>query len=259
MTAASTGAGASGEVVSARPRKPGPVHSDRRLGERHLHQYKRHWCWRRYSSLCQLSHAPERRRAFGRHIRNAPPATGGTITVNAEQVALNSQAVITADTNGIAPAGTIDINTGSLAINSGGQIRSSSGDATEPLRALALSPTAAPTLTGGTITVQGQTGAGSQADSVTIDGAGSGIFTQSTGNRPGGDINILTSGSVTMTNGASISASSTGAGNAGNIQINAGNLLAMTNSTVTTEANQASGGAIKITTTPAARCSSPIA
>ena len=85
---------------------------------------------------------------------------------------------------------------------------------------------------------------------MTIDGAGSGIFTQSTGNRPGGDINILANGSVTMTNGATISASSTGAGNAGNIQINAGNQFAMTNSSVTTEAHQASGGAIKITTTP---------
>ena len=46
---------------------------------------------------------------------------------------------------------------------------------------------------------------------MTIDGSGSGIFTQSTGNRPGGDINILANGSVTMTNGATISASSTGA------------------------------------------------
>ncbi len=176
----------------------------------------------------------------------ATSATGGTITVNAEHVAVNSQAVITADTNGIAPAGTVDINTGSLAINSGGQIRSSSSAEQSLIRAL----TAAPTLTGGTITVQGRAGAGSLADSVTIDGAGSGIFTQSTGNRPGGDINILASGSVNLTNGATISASSTGAGNAGNIQINAGNQFAMTNSTVTTEANQASGGAIKITTTP---------
>jgi large exoprotein involved in heme utilization and adhesion len=83
-----------------------------------------------------------------------------------------------------------------------------------------------------------------------IDGAGSGVFTESTGTRPGGDINILTSQSVAMTNGAHISASSTGAGNAGNIHINAGNQLAMNSSSVTTEANKASGGAIKITTTP---------
>jgi large exoprotein involved in heme utilization and adhesion len=105
-------------------------------------------------------------------------------------------------------------------------------------------------LTGGTITIQGRTGTGSQADTVTMDGAGSGVFTESTGTRPGGDINLLTSQSVTMTNGATVSASSTGTGNAGNIQINAGNQLAMNSSSVTTEANQASGGAIKITTTP---------
>jgi filamentous hemagglutinin family protein len=180
----------------------------------------------------------------------APSATGGMITVNAEHVAVNSQAVITAETNGIAPAGIIDINTGTLTINSGGQIRSSSGAETEQVSAFALSSTGAPPLTGGTITVQGQSGNGSQADSVAIDGAGSGVFTESTGSRTGGDINLLTSQSVTMTNGASISASSTGTGNAGNININAGNQLNMTNSTVTTEATKASGGAIKITTTP---------
>jgi filamentous hemagglutinin family protein len=177
-------------------------------------------------------------------------ATGGSITINAEHVAVNSQGLITADTNGIAPAGTVDINTGTLAINSGGQIRSSSGAETEQVSLFALSSTAAPSLTGGTISIQGQAGNGSQADSVTIDGAGSGIFTESTGTRPGGDINVLASQSVAMTNDARISASSTGTGNAGNIQINAGNQLAMNNSSVTTEANQASGGAIKITTTP---------
>ena len=124
----------------------------------------------------------------------APSATGGIITVNAEQVALNSQAVITSDTNGIAPAGVIDINTGTFAISNGGQIRSSSGAETQQVSAFAFSSTAAPSLTGGTITIQGQTGTGSQADTVTVDGGGSGIFTQSSGNRPGGDINMLASG-----------------------------------------------------------------
>jgi large exoprotein involved in heme utilization and adhesion len=177
-------------------------------------------------------------------------AAGGTITLNADHVALTGQGSITAETNGIAPAGVVDINTGTLAINSGGQIQSSSGAETEQVSALAFS-LAAPTLTGGTISIQGQNGNGSQADSVTINGAGSGVFTQSTGSRPGGDINILTGQSVGLTNGASVSASSTGTGNAGNVQINAGNLFAMTNSKVTTEANQSSGGAIKITTNPA--------
>ena len=145
----------------------------------------------------------------------------------------------------------VDINTGSLR-RSTAAVRSEAAaePKSEQVSAFALSPTAAPSLTGGTITIQGRTGTGSQADSVTIDGAGSGIFTESTGSRPGGDINILTSQSVAMTNGASISASSTGPGTAGNININAGNQFAMTNSTVTTEANQSGGGAIKITTNP---------
>ena len=177
----------------------------------------------------------------------AASATGGTITINAGHVAVNTGGVITAETNGIAPAGSIDINTGTLAIDTGGQIRSSSGAETLQLRSFATSQASAP-LTGGTITIDGRTGNGSQADSVTIDGAGSGIFTQSSGSRPGGDINLMTSGSVTMTNGASISASSTGAGNAGNVQINSGNQFAMTNSSVTTEASQSGGGTIKITT-----------
>jgi filamentous hemagglutinin family protein len=182
----------------------------------------------------------------------ASSATGGTITVDAQNVALNTQGLITADTNGIAPAGVIDINTNTLAINSGGQIGSSSGAETEQVSVFALSSTAAPSLTGGTISIQGQSGNGSQANSVTIDGSGSGIFTESTGSRPGGDINLLTSQSVGMTNGAEISASSTGTGNAGNIDVTAGNLFAMTNSKMTTEANKASGGSIKVTTNPAA-------
>jgi len=64
-------------------------------------------------------------------------------------------------------------------------------------------------LTGGTITIQGRTGAGSQADTVTIDGIGRGSLQE----RPApasGDIHIAASGSVSMTNGATMSASSTG-------------------------------------------------
>jgi large exoprotein involved in heme utilization and adhesion len=250
MTAASTGPGASGEVVVQGLESPAQstlidgsgsgiftnTSGTGTGGDIHL-----------FANTVTLQNGGELSAATS---GSASSATGGTITVSANQVALKNQAVITADTNGIAPAGSIDINTDSLAINSGGQIRSSSGAETEQVSALAFSLSAAPTLTGGTISIQGQAGNGSQADSVTIDGAGSGIFTQSTGSRPGGDINILTSQSVGMTNGSTISASSTGTGNAGNIQINAGNLLAMNSSSITTEANQASGGAIKITTTP---------
>ena len=175
----------------------------------------------------------------------SPSATGGTININANQVQMNSGGVITADTNGIAPAGVVDINTTSLAISGGGQIRSSSGAETQQLRTFAVSPTTASPLTGGTITVQGQSGNGSVADSVTIDGADSGIFTQSTGSRPGGNINILGSQSVALSNGASISASSTGAGGGGSININGVNFSSNA-STVSSSATQGTGGNINI-------------
>ncbi len=53
-----------------------------------------------------------------------------------------------------------------------------------------------------------------------------------------------------VVDGGAISTSTEFTGNAGNIQINAGNQFTMTNSSVTTEADAASGGAIKISTTP---------
>jgi filamentous hemagglutinin family protein len=99
----------------------------------------------------------------------------------------------------------------------------------------------------GSVTIEGTL---SPAQSVLIDGAGSGIFTNTQSTGAGGNISV-NANSVTMNNGSSVSASSSGLGATGNIQINAGNLFAMTNkSSVTTEANQASGGTIKITTTP---------
>jgi filamentous hemagglutinin family protein len=100
--------------------------------------------------------------------------------------------------------------------------------------------------TAGTVTVEGMA---SSAHSVSIDGQGSGILTDTQSTGSGGSI-FVDATTVTMTNGASITASSTGPGNTGNIQINAGNQFWMTNSTVTTEANQSGGGAIKITTNP---------
>ena len=98
----------------------------------------------------------------------------------------------------------------------------------------------------GDITVQGLA---SPANSVLIDGSGSGIFTNTRSTGAGGNI-VVNGNSVALQNGSHISSSSTGTGNAGNVTINAGNQFAMTNSTVTTEANQSGGGAIKITTNP---------
>ena len=98
----------------------------------------------------------------------------------------------------------------------------------------------------GTVAVQGLA---SPAQSVLIDGAGSGILTTTSGTGGGGNI-VVNANAVTLQNGAQISSSSIGKGTAGNINVNAGNQFTMTNSSVTTEASQSSGGAIKITTNP---------
>lgn len=131
----------------------------------------------------------------------------------------------------------------------------------------------------GNITVRGTDGT---AQSILIDGAGTGIFTDAEGNGAGGDINLFantvtlqnggtlsakTSGAeatatggsitvhatdhVTITDGSSITASSTGPGNAGDIKIDAGQTFVATNSenAVTTRADDASGGNITLIAT----------
>jgi len=192
-----------------------------------------------------------------------PAGTGGNISLIAGQsVNISNGAAVSASTTGPGNAGNVLIKASAVAISGGGSITAASTGAGNA----------------GTVTIQG---INSPANSLFIDGAGSGVFTTTSDTGTGGNITIdantitlqnggtlsaKTSGTaasavggtitveapnaVTLTNGASITASSTGPGNTGNIQINAGNQFNMTNSTVTTEANQSGGGIIKITTNP---------
>jgi filamentous hemagglutinin family protein len=167
--------------------------------------------------------------------------SGGNITVSATDNVLLSGTMLdgtpsgvfsrtTATDPGSGNGGNILFQANSVSIQNGAQISASSSG----------------TGAAGTVTVESVS---SQAQSILIDGSGSGIFTTTSSTGTGGNITV-DANAVNMTNGASITASSTGPGNTGNIQINAGNQLAMRNSTVTTEANQSGGGAIKITTNP---------
>jgi filamentous hemagglutinin family protein len=135
-------------------------------------------------------------------------------------------------------AGNINITTGSLLMGAGSQINSGTTN----------------TGRGGDITIYA-------TDTISLsgslsDGSPVGVFSRTIGTEPGsgsgGNIALTAGQSVTISDGASISASSTGPGNTGNIQINAGNQFTMANSTVTTDADHASGGNIKITTSPEA-------
>jgi filamentous hemagglutinin family protein len=162
------------------------------------------------------------------------PGPGGTITVRgAENVTIESGSrVLTSADEGQGPAGNILFETQHLTMNGGSVLRSQS---------FTLS-----TGNAGSVTVQGIS---SPAESVLIDGEGSGIFTNTEGPGSGGNI-FVNANSVTLQNGAQVTSSSTGPGIAGDITINAGNQFAMTNSAVTTEADQSSGGFIKISTNP---------
>jgi hypothetical protein len=211
------------------------------------------------------------------HVRADTLATGpgGSIEVHgAHAVTLKSNSVMSASAldsgQGISgpfgSAGTILLESQQLTMQGGSVLRAadlplSRGDA-------------------GSITVRGTDGS---AQSILIDGAGTGIFTDAEGNGAGGNINLFanavtlqnggtlsatTSGTVptatggtitvdatnTLTmNRASIKASSTGIADAGSIDLIAMNGFTMQNSTVTTQAGQgAGGGNIKVTTSPSA-------
>jgi filamentous hemagglutinin family protein len=162
----------------------------------------------------------------------------GNVTVTGPAITLDAGAISTT-TEFAGSAGTVMIKTNSLTVQNGGQIASSSVIVED-----------IPAGSAGNITIQGQ-GLARPAQSVLIDGAGSGIFTDTQGTGAGGNI-ALDANSVTLQNSAHVSSSSTGTGKAGDIAINAGNQFTMTNSSITTEADGASGGAIKITTNPGA-------
>jgi filamentous hemagglutinin family protein len=158
---------------------------------------------------------------------------GGNIGLFANSVSLHNGGTLSATTSGLASSatgGVITLDANTVTLKSGGTMTAASSGAGAA----------------GDITVQGPA---SPAQSVLIDGSGSGILTkaESTGN--GGNI-FVDANSVVLQNGAQLTSSSTGTGMAGDIAITAGNRFAMTTGKVTTEASKSSGGAVKITTNP---------
>ncbi|MEW6245597.1 MAG: filamentous hemagglutinin N-terminal domain-containing protein [Nitrospirota bacterium] len=189
---------------------------------------------------------------------SATSATGGTITVEGSQVQLDTGAVVTAETSGPADAGNILIKADTFSMTGGATVTANSTGSGAA----------------GTVTIEGTA---SPAQSIVIDGTGSGIFTTTSGTGAGGDmdlfadtvtlqnggtlsatstgtaatavggtIGITATESVSLTGGASIAASSSGPADAGNIAIDAGNSFFMQDSSVTTSATQASGGDISV-------------
>lgn len=231
----------------------------------------------------------------GLPLDTRPSGPAGTVTIQgltgpADSVLIDGAGSgISTTTVGTGAGGSINISVHSLTVQNGGTLSAaSSGTAPSATGGTILVNADTVTLaTGGTMTAA-STGLGasgevvvqglaSPAQSIVIDGAGSGIFTNTSGTGPGGDIHLsansvtlqnggilsaTTSGTspsaiggsisvnatdgVTMTNGGSITASSSGPGNAGNISIDAGQQLLMQDSSITTQATQAGGGNINI-------------
>ena len=145
----------------------------------------------------------------------APAATGGTITIAATDVQLSNGALITAQTTGAGNAGNILVKADSVSITDGAQLTSSSSLRQTPFfDGEAIPP---PTGNAGNVTIQGLA---SPAQSVLIDGAGSGIFTDTEGAGAGGNI-FVNANSVTLQNSGTLSAATSGTNNGGDIQVDA--------------------------------------
>ncbi|MEY4704804.1 MAG: hypothetical protein RL042_1006 [Nitrospirota bacterium] len=189
----------------------------------------------------------------------------GHITITAPSVMVENGGGISTSTSLLGNAGTITVNTNNLQLLSGGHITSSS---------LVEFPEAPPSGAAGTVAIQGLA---TPAQSVLIDGFGSGIFTDTEGTGAGGNI-FVNANTVTLQNGGTLSAttagtsstatggtilieanqvqlnngglittSTTGAGAGGSITIGAGSTFASNASTVSSTAAQAQGGDITIT------------
>ena len=206
--------------------------------------------------------------------RTQAEGRGGNITIRgltgegsrATDVSLfNSQLVSETIGDGVntqGPAGNILVETARLNLSGGSLLNTASRGSTGDAGTITVNATDSLTISGrGTQLFSGsvedsfgKAGIISiSAPSVLIDSGG--FFTETQGTGPGGNIEIVMSQTVTLTNGATVSASSTGQmqnpGPAGNINITATNGFTMQNSTVTTQAGLGvSGGNIKVTTAP---------
>jgi large exoprotein involved in heme utilization and adhesion len=155
-------------------------------------------------------------------------------TGNAGQIAVTTPTLAMADggrisvaTQGAGNAGNITLNVGNLTQTAGSTIDSSTSGAGQ----------------GGDLTV-------TAANSVSISGAGTGLFSTASGSGAGGNVNIQAGQLVQLADNATLSAQSTGTATAtaGNITVTTPTFESQ-NASVTTGATLADGGNISIVTT----------
>src|SRR5262249_14436874 len=107
------------------------------------------------------------------------PAPSAGLTVTAHDILITDGSSISTSTVDVGAAGPLNIAAVDLQLTKGGQLSSASRQGFDPVHGL---PGPLPAGNAGTVTIQGL---GGPAQSVLIDGAGSGIFTNSQGSGRG--------------------------------------------------------------------------
>jgi filamentous hemagglutinin family protein len=127
----------------------------------------------------------------------------GNILVTANTIDLSGGATINSNTFGAGNAGDVTVNASSINIESGARVTSGS-----LLSVPFFEGEQVPVPTGhaGTVTLQGFAG---PAQSILIDGQGSGVFTDTQGTGAGGNI-FVNANTVTLSNGGALSAATSG-------------------------------------------------
>ena len=150
----------------------------------------------------------------------------GQITVSTPTLTMADSGAISVKTSGSGNAGNISLNVGNFTQAGGARVDSSTLDAGQ----------------GGDLTVK--------ANSVSISGPGTGLFSTASGSGAGGNIRIQAGQLVQLSNEGTVSAQSTGTATAtaGNININTPTFQSQ-NASVITGATLADGGNISISTT----------
>jgi len=193
-------------------------------------------------------------------VTKANFATVGGIDLSAPLITIDQATIFARSVNEF-QGGAITLSGNTLTISNASQILSSTEQSKGQGGAITLAVSDSVNISGGSIIKssaetfsEGPAGPVTvTAGNISLSGAGTGLFSEALGTGNGGSITVTATNQVTMTDGASISTSSTGPGNAGSIDITATNGFTMQNSTITTQAGQgASGGDIKVTTSPAA-------
>ena len=129
-----------------------------------------------------------------RSLSGSPAAD---FNITAKDILVTGNSGLSSETFRSGQGGDFDIFTDTLRLTEGGQIRS--GSTIQPIPPAIAKEI--PTGSGGVISIQGRN---SSAQSVIIDGPGSGIFTDAQGIGPGGNIHVSAQ-SVTVQNAGSVS------------------------------------------------------